>query len=116
LFNTFENVSGRELSWFWRSWFFETWKLDQAIDTVTTVGDSVQVVVANEGKTPMPARLTITRIDGKVEHLTVPAEAWLGGDRHQSVRIAREPAVRNIEIDADKDFPDLDRSNQVWPR
>ena len=115
-FNTFENVSGRDLSWFWRGWFFETWKLDQGIDTVTTVGDSVQVVVANDGKAPMPARLTITRINGKVEHLMVPAEAWLGGDRRRTIRIAREPAVRSVEIDAEKDFPDLDRSNQVWPR
>ena len=29
---------GRDLSWFWRTWFFETWKLDQAIDTVAAVG------------------------------------------------------------------------------
>jgi len=36
-FNTVEDISGRDLSWFWRTWFFETWKLDQAIDTVTTV-------------------------------------------------------------------------------
>jgi hypothetical protein len=51
-----------------------------------------------------------------VEHLTVPAEAWLGGDRRRTIRIAREPTVRSVEIDAEKDFPDLDRSNQVWPR
>jgi aminopeptidase N len=116
LFNTFENVSGRDLSWFWRGWFFETWKLDQAIDTVTTVGDSVHVVVTNEEKAPMPARLSITRIDGRVERLTLPAEIWLRGDRRHTVRLPREPAVKSIEIDADKDFPDLDRSNQVWPR
>jgi aminopeptidase N len=115
-FNTFENVSGRDLSWFWRGWFFETWKLDQAIDTVTTVGDSVHVVVTNEEKAPMPARLSITRIDGRVERLTLPAEIWLRGDRRHTVRLPREPAVKSIEIDADRDFPDLDRSNQVWPR
>jgi aminopeptidase N len=116
LFNTFENISGRDLSWFWRTWFFETWKLDQAIDTVGTVGDSVEVVLVNEGKAPMPARLTITRINGRVERLTVPAEVWVGGERRHTVRVAREPAVKTIEVDADKDFPDLDRSNQVWPR
>jgi hypothetical protein len=32
------------------------------------------------------------------------------------VRVSRNPAVRNIEIDVEKNFPDLDRSNQVWPR
>jgi hypothetical protein len=115
LFNTFENVSGRDLSWFWRSWFFETWKLDQAIDTVTTAGDSVEIVVTNPGKAPMPAYLTITRVNGQVEQRTLPADVWLQNDR-RTIRVAREPAVRLIEIDAEKDYPDLDRSNQVWPR
>jgi hypothetical protein len=116
LFNTFENVSGRDLSWFWRGWFFETWKLDQAIDTVTTVGDSVAIVVESRGKAPMPMRLAITRIDGRVERLTLPVEVWLRGERRRTVRVPREPAVRTVEIDPEKEFPDLDRSNQVWPR
>ena len=116
LFHTFQNVSGQDLSWFWRGWFFETWKLDQAIDTVRTVGDSVEIVIANEGKAPMPVRLAITRINGQVEHRTLPVEVWFQGDRRPSLRVAREPAVRTIEVDAEKEFPDLDRSNQVWPR
>jgi hypothetical protein len=116
LFNTFENVSGRDLSWFWRSWFFETWKLDQAIDTVTTSGDSLSIEVSSEGKIPMPLHLTITRIDGKVERDTLPANIWLAGERRHTIKAAREPAIRTIEIDAEKEFPDIDRSNQVWPR
>src|SRR5699024_5629828 len=31
LFNTFEDISGRDLDWFWRSWYYETWILDQAV-------------------------------------------------------------------------------------
>ena len=116
LFNTFENISRRDLSWFWRGWFFETWKMDQAIDTVTTTGDSLAVVVANRGKALMPLHLTISRIDGRTERDTLPAEIWLRGERRQTIRIAREPAIRSIEIDAEKEFPDIDRSNQVWPR
>jgi hypothetical protein len=116
LFHTFEDVSGQDLSWFWRGWFFETWKLDQAIDTVTAAGDSLNVVITNKGKAPMPVRLSISRINGRVEHLTFPANVWLQEDRRRTVRIAREPTVRTIEVDAEKDFPDLDRSNQVWPR
>ena len=116
LFNTFENVSGKDLSWFWRSWFYETWKLDQAIDTVRTVGDSVEIDVVNDGKVLMPVHLAITRIDGKVQHLSLPGEIWLDGERRRTVRVARDPAVRTVQVDAEKEFPDLDRSNQVWPR
>jgi aminopeptidase N len=115
-FNTFDNVSGKDLSWFWRSWFFETWKLDQAIDTVTSDRDSVTIVLENRGKLPMPVSLAVTRVNGKVDRVTLPADIWFKGERKQTVRVAREPVIRNIEVDPDKDFPDIDRSNQAWPR
>jgi hypothetical protein len=116
LFNTFEDVSGQDLSWFWRSWLFETWKLDQAIDTVAPAGDSLEVVVENRERALMPINLAVTRTGGRVDTLTVPASVWFSGERRWSLRVAREPAVRTIEIDPRREFPDIDRSNQVWPR
>jgi len=116
LFNTFDDVSGQNLSWFWRTWFYETWKLDQAIDTVSPAGDSLDVVIENRGKAPMPVHLSVTRNDGQVQELTVPVSAWLGGENRRTLRIAREPAIKSIEIDPKRDFPDVDRSNQAWPR
>jgi peptidase M1-like protein len=115
-FHTFEDVSGKDLSWFWRTWFFETWKLDQAIDTVTTAGDSLEITIENRGRAPMPVDLTVTRANGKVDRVTVPADVWFTGEKRHAVRVAREPTIRSIEIDTEKAFPDLDRSNQVWPR
>jgi hypothetical protein len=115
-FHTFDDVSGQDLSWFWRTWFFETWKLDQAIDTVTTVGDSLEIALVNRGKAPMPVLLAVTRTGGQTQRMTVPVDVWFGDRRRHTIRIAREPAVRTIEIDPDKQFPDVDRSNQVWPR
>jgi aminopeptidase N len=115
-FNTFNNVSGKDLSWFWRSWFFETWKLDQAIDTVTSDRDSVTVVLENRGKVAMPVLLSVTRINGKAEQVTVPVDVWFHGTNRYDLRLAKEPTIRGIEIDPDKRFPDVDRSNQVWPR
>ncbi len=115
-FNTFDNVSGQDLSWFWRTWFFETWKLDQAIDTVSTAGDSLNIVIENRGRAPMPVLLAVTRANGRVDRLTIPVSVWLGGDKRTTVRVPREPAVKAIEVDPDKAFPDVDRSDQVWPR
>jgi peptidase M1-like protein len=115
-FDTFDDVSGRDLSWFWRTWFFETWRLDQAIDSVATVGDSVEIGIENRGRAPMPVPLVVTRADGKVDSLTVPVDVWLGGAKRTTVRVAREPAVKSIEIDPGHDFPDMDRDNQRWPR
>jgi hypothetical protein len=90
--------------------------MDQSIDTVTTDRDSVTIVLDNRGKVPMPVLLAVTRVDGKVDRITLPADIWLRGERRKTIRIAREPVVRSIEVDPAKEFPDLDRSNQVWPR
>jgi Peptidase family M1 domain len=115
-FDTFDNVSGRDLSWFWRTWFFETWRLDQAIDSVTTVGDSLDVTIGNRGKAPMPVPLVVTRTKGRTDTVTVPVDVWLGGAKKTDVKVAKEPAVKTIEIDPGHDFPDVDRDNQRWPR
>jgi hypothetical protein len=48
--------------------------------------------------------------------MTIPATVWFGGDQRRAIRVRREPAVKGVEIDPDKDFPDIDRSNQAWPR
>jgi aminopeptidase N len=117
-FHTFEDVSGQDLSWFWHTWFFETWKLDQAIDTVTTVGDSLEITVENRGRgaAPMPLLVSVSRTNGRVDHLTLPVAIWFEDKHRHTFRISREPGVKTIEIDPEKQFPDLDRSNQVWPR
>src|SRR3954449_3868168 len=36
-FNSFNSLSGKDLSWFWRTWWYETWTLDQAVGAVTSV-------------------------------------------------------------------------------
>jgi hypothetical protein len=64
----------------------------------------------------MPVRLAVTRTNGQVQRITLPVETWFAGVRRRTVRVARNPGVKTIEIDPEKEFPDLDRSNQVWPR
>jgi hypothetical protein len=114
--NTFEEFAGRDLDWFWRSWFYETWTLDQAIAEVRTAGDSVEVVIEDRGLIPMPVRLAVTREGGAVERVVLGEGAWLAGSRRQVVRLADSPPITRLEIDPEHAFPDTDRSNQVWER
>ena len=116
LWNTFEDVTGEDLDWFWRTWWYETWTLDQAVGAVSAGGDSVSIVVEDRGLAPMPARLTITREGGAVERVEVPVERWLAGARRHTVRVGTSPAIARVEIDAERHFPDADRANNVWVR
>ena len=111
LWNTFEDVSGRDLDWFWRTWFFETWTLDQALVSARRAGGDVELVIEDRGLAPMPVRLTITRVGGATEELEVPVDVWFSGARRHTLRIANEPAIEKIEIDPAERFPDIDRAN-----
>jgi hypothetical protein len=114
LWNTFHDVTGRDLAWFWRSVLYETWALDQAIGDVRAAGDSVDIVVEDRGLLPMPVDLAITRAQASVERIEVPVDVWLAGNRRCLVRVVATPQITHIEIDPDRAFPDIDRSNQRW--
>jgi hypothetical protein len=114
--NTFDDVTGQDLSWFWKEWFYETWKLDQALDTVREEGDSVAIVLENRGRIIMPVPLAITREGGAVERVQVPVNVWFGGERRYTLYVAAKPKVTKVELDPDHALPDIDRSGQIWPR
>ncbi len=113
-FATFERLSGRDLDWFWRTWWYETWTLDQAIAGVRTVGDSVEITIEDRGEAPMPVLLAITRANGRTERLTVPVDVWLAGATRHTLRVPGAPAITRVVIDPEQRFPDIDRSNQEW--
>jgi hypothetical protein len=115
-FNTMSDVSGRDLSWFWRSWFYEPWSLDQAIASVREEGDSVAITVEDRGLAPMPVVLAVTREGGKVQRVEAPVDVWLSGARKWTAKVSAAPRIVSVEIDPDQGFPDIDRDNQRWKR
>ena len=59
------DASGEDLNWFFKPWFFTTWTLDQAVQSVTYVKDDAKqgaiVTLVNKGKLAMPVTLKITQ-------------------------------------------------------
>ncbi len=113
-FNTFSSLSGQNLSWFFRTWWYETWTLDQAIGPVTTVGDRLVVTIENRGLAPMPVRLAVKRTSGATERYIVPVDVWLTGASTYAFSRDNPATVASIDIDPENVFPDVDRSNNHW--
>jgi hypothetical protein len=114
-FNTFNDVTQRNLDWFWRSWYYETWTLDQTVGAVRAEKDGTQIVIEDKGLVPMPARVTITLGTGRTMVREIPVETWLAEARTAVIHVPKGSTVAKVEIDADHAFPDVDRSNNVWP-
>jgi hypothetical protein len=112
-FNTVEDVAGRELDWFWRGAFYESWALDQAIASVETTGDGVVVIVRDERRLPLPVLLEVTYADGRTVERRVGVAPWLKGKR--TVEVTLPPGtVTRVQIDPEQRLPDVDRSDNVW--
>ena len=113
LFNTFEDVLGQDLDWFWTSLFYETWTLDQAVMNVETNSDGVFVTVHDIGNTPMPALIRLTYTDGSTTNKTISVDRWLEGQREATITF--DPGtVSLVELDPEGFLPDVDRTNNTW--
>jgi aminopeptidase N len=117
-FRTMEDMSGRDLSWFWRGWFYETTGLDQAITRVVQVPDSsggstVTVSVANEGTTVMPVELTLTLADSTTQLVKLPVDVWYLGNTATATVTTAKPVIRARLWGTDW-FHDLDQKDDVW--
>ncbi|HET6528487.1 MAG TPA: M1 family metallopeptidase [Balneolaceae bacterium] len=116
MFNTFEDISGRNLDWFWRSWYYETWVLDQAVGNVKDNGNTTQIVIEDHGQIPMPATVAITLADGSTITKHIPVETWLKGATQAILTIDNASAVTKVVIDPEQDYPDANRQNNSWQK
>jgi len=114
-FNTFEDVSGRDLDWFWKSWYFETWVLDQAIaEVIEKDTGEVAITIEDHGKIPMPVLLRITLEDESEINRRIGVEKWLSGSTETTLTLTTDSPVSKVEIDPKHHFLDVNRENNVW--
>ena len=112
--NSFNDVLGQNLNWFWRTWWYETWTLDQAVGEVRIAADSTSITIEDLGLAPMPARVAVRRADGGTQRYEVPVTTWLFGEKRWTFKVRSQPGITSIEIDPEKVFPDMNRENNVW--
>jgi aminopeptidase N len=118
-FRTMNNALGEDLSWFWRSWFYRTDHLDQAVDSVVqqdTSGQTIsRIYLSSRREMVAPVEIRMTGADGTVRTVKLPVETWLRGSR-AIWRVVDASAARpvRIEIDPRGVYPDVDRSNNSW--
>ena len=114
-FRSFEDGVGEDLSWFWRSWFYTTETLDQAVDSVASDSGSIasRIFLRNAGAMPMPVELELVMDDGSTKRMSLPVEVWYGGNRY-NVLVPAAMKVVKVTIDPKKLYPDVRRENNVW--
>ncbi len=113
-FRTIEEVSGRDLAWFWRGFFYTTAALDQAVEGVKPAPDgSALVTLRSLGSAVMPVELELDFTDGTKQTVKLPVEIWYGGNRYV-YRVAPGKTIVSARVNPDGTFPDVVPANDVW--
>ena len=116
-FRTIENVTGADLAWFWRAFFYTNDVLDLGIDAVTNSGEGAQrvasITVRRHTSIPFPIIMRLRLADGSVQDVTVPVDIW-----STSTRVTADVPVRSnvvgVRLWPDGTVPDWDEGNDSW--
>lgn len=116
-FRAMNDAAGEDLNWFFKPWFFTTWKLDQAIQSVTYVENDPEkgaiITLVNKDKLAMPVELQITQANGTVEILHMPVNIWQRGGVWK-FKYPSTSAIKSIILDPNHELPDSDLKNNTW--
>lgn len=116
-FHAIENAAGENLDWFWRGWFLENWKIDQAVTGVDYVkGDPSQgaiITIENKQKLPMPVTVEVKESNGTVGRVKLPVEIWMKGATWK-FHYASTSSISEVTIDPDQRYPDVNPGNNTW--
>jgi hypothetical protein len=121
---------GRDLSWFWNYWLFETATVDGSIQGVAMEGTRATVTVRQDGEMPSPIVLRVDlggsgtarampaarMLDANTAIVTYPVDVWFGGSRTYAATLDFGRPITKITLDPNGRFPDRAPADNVWPR
>jgi hypothetical protein len=115
-FRTMENVAGEDLSWFWREWVLNNWKLDQkVIGVVYNENDpknGSSITIENLDQMVMPVTALVKEENGKQYRIDLPVEVWQRGPVW-TFNVASTSKITDVVLDPDKKLPDINRKNNT---
>ena len=116
-FRSMEDGAGEDLGWFWKEWFYETWKLDQAVQGVKYVDGSAPkgslITIENLDRMAMPVTVEVTEDNGKKGRVSLPVEVWQRGATWTFKYPSTSP-LKTVVVDPDEVLPDVNEKNNTW--
>ena len=116
-FRTMDNAAGEDLTWFWKSWFVKNYTFDQAIVSVgytnSNAAEGAVVTIANLQQMALPTNISYETKSGIKGILKLPVEVW-NNTATWKVQLPTTEELKTVQLDAEKVFPDINFSNNVW--
>jgi Peptidase family M1 domain len=112
-FRTIENVSGQDLAWFWRGYFYSSDVLDIGIDSVVNNDQTATIALTKHTSLLFPVSLRLALKDGTTQDVHAPVDLWSRGD-HATLQVQVKSAVTGARLWPDPYVPDWNPRNDTW--
>lgn len=109
-FNTFNNVVGKDLSWFFNPWFAEYGYPDLAVKEVQKENGEYRVTIEKIGNIPTRSVVKFIFEDSSSEEVKVNADVWEDGNRYTHITIKSNKNLSEVIIGSNH-IPDVNREN-----
>jgi len=114
-FNSMNDLTGRNLNWFFDAWYFSNNYIDVAVRGVTRTPNGYRVALENIGGMPAPVDIVVKYTDGTSETLHQTPAIWQANLRHAAVIVPARRTVSSVALDHGI-WMDAETSNDSWKR
>ncbi len=111
-FNTFNDVSGKNLNWFWNNWYFTNNYIDLKAVSAVKTASGYKIQIQNIGGYPAPVDVIATYADGTTGTFHQTPDIWKNNQKEANITIAAKKKVVSISLDGGI-FMDADASNNT---
>lgn len=116
-FRTMNDAAGENLNWFWKEWFYKTWKLDIGVTSVKYINNDpsqgIVITLKNYDRMVMPVTVKVVESNGKSGEKNLPVEIWQRGGTW-SFEYHSTSRVDSVIVDPNGELPDVNLKNNVW--
>jgi len=112
-FYTFNDVSEKNLNWFWTSWFFSNNYIDVSVANATKTKTGYTVTVDNKGGMPAPFDILISYDDNTTDTVHQTPEVWQKNLKQASIAVKTSKKISSLKLEGGI-YMDADKSNNSW--
>ena len=112
-FYTFNEISGQNLNWLFKPWFFEMGYPDLSINNIIKKSGKYNIIIQKIGHYPIPIHLKLTFQDGSTETLYRNVSVWKNGNSTYSIPYSDNKKLKKIEL-GDRTIPDANPMNNTF--
>jgi hypothetical protein len=113
MFNSFSNLSGKDLNWYFSNWFMSTNFMDIAVEKLTPNPSGYTLSIKNVGGYAIPTDVVIEYSDSTRETIHQTAAIWEKNQQSAIISIKTKKKIGWLKLDGGI-YMDADDKNNTW--